>query len=200
LRANALPQYPNTARRGLISLVQLTLLTAARRNELAKAARSERVADDRLVIPPARYKTEMHLVIPLSSQARDLLAKFPKIGKNWIFSCDGKRPLGGFSKPKRDFDKAVLKILCKDDPEASMERWTLHDLRRTARTLMSRAKVPQDIAERCIGHVQGDMVETYDLYEFFDEKRDAFEALAQLVMRIVDPADTIIPMKSPVVD
>src|SRR5262249_38104308 len=31
--------------------------------------------------------------------------------------------------------------------------WTLHDLRRTARSLMSRAGVPTDNAERCLGRV-----------------------------------------------
>lgn len=34
-----------------------------------------------------------------------------------------------------------------------MPSWRLHDLRRTAPSLMSRAKVPTDHAERALGHV-----------------------------------------------
>jgi integrase len=143
-------------------LVQMILVTAGRRNEIAHAARRQIVDGDRLIIPPERYKTDMHLVLPLSAVASDLLAKLPKIGKAWLFTTDGKRKFSGFSKSKREFDKEVLRVLRKDDPDATLQRWTLHDLRRTARTLMSRAKAPQDIAERCIAHVQDDMVETYD--------------------------------------
>ena len=62
-----------------------------------------------------------------------------------------------------------------------MARWTLHDLRRTARTLMNRAGVAEDHAERALGHVIGGVRGTYDRYEYLDEKRAAFEALAGLV-------------------
>jgi hypothetical protein len=34
-----------------------------------------------------------------------------------------------------------------------MPRWTFHDLRRTARTIMAAAGVQRDIAERVLGHV-----------------------------------------------
>ena len=36
-----------------------------------------------------------------------------------------------------------------------MPNWTLHDLRRTAKTLMVRAGVRPDISERVLGHVIG---------------------------------------------
>jgi integrase len=62
---------------------------------------------------------------------------------------NGEVPISGFSKMKHTFDKAVLKELRKSDPRAKApERWTNHDLRRTARSLMSRAGVPPDLAER----------------------------------------------------
>ena len=70
-----------------------------------------------------------------------------------------------------------------------MPNFRLHDLRRTARTLMSRAGVHEDHAERCLGHIIGGVRGIYDKYEFLDEKRVAFEALAALVSRILNPAD-----------
>jgi hypothetical protein len=56
---------------------------------------------------------------------------------------------------------------------------------------MSRAKVPTDHAERALGHVMGGVRETYDRYEYLDEKREAFEALAALVDRILNPVANV---------
>ena len=55
----------------------------------------------------------------------------------------------------------------------------------TARSLMSRAGVSSDHAELCLGHVLPGIRATYDRYEYMDEKRAAFEALAKLVRNIV---------------
>jgi integrase len=66
--------------------------------------------------------------------------------------------------------------------------WRLHDLRRTARSLMSRAGVAPDIAERCLGHVIPGVRGVYDRWEYLGEKRAAFEALAGLVEGITRPS------------
>ena len=70
-----------------------------------------------------------------------------------------------------------------------MTGWTLHDLRRTARSLMSRAGVNADHAERCLGHVIAGVRGTYDRHEYHAEKQHAFEALAALIERIVNPPE-----------
>ncbi len=66
--------------------------------------------------------------------------------------------------------------------------WTLHDLRRTARSLMSRAGVPADHAERCLGHVMPGVRGVYDPYEYLEAKRDAFNKLAASIKGIVNPS------------
>jgi integrase len=104
---------------------------------------------------------------------------------------DGKVAFSGFSKAKTELDKTIAAIRKRDGREP-IANWTLHDLRRTARSLMSRAKVPTDHAERALGHVMGGVRETYDRYEYLEEKRAAFEALAALVDRILNPvADNV---------
>ena len=67
-------------------------------------------------------------------------------GSDLVFTHDGKRPVGGFSKFKARLDR-----------DSGVTGWRLHDLRRTARSLMSRAGVPADHAERCLGHVIGNV-------------------------------------------
>jgi integrase len=66
-------------------------------------------------------------------------------------------------------------------------RWTIHDLRRTARTLMAQAGIEPDHAERCLGHAIPGVRGVYDCHEYRDEKGHAFEALAAVIARILDP-------------
>jgi integrase len=161
--------------------LQFIHLTASRRNEAAHARRSEITGTD-WTIPGARYKTKKDHLVPLSAMARDCL---PKEDGDFVFTRDGTKPLNG-SNFKAAFDKAT----------GPMPRWTLHDLRRTARSLMSRAGVPSDHAERCLGHVIGGVRGTYDRHEYYEEKRRAFEALASLVARIVDPQERVVSLRS----
>jgi integrase len=106
---------------------------------------------------------------------------------SFIFSTtDGALAFSGYSKAKTALDKEIADIRRKAGC-APVENWTLHDLRRTARSLMSRAKVPTDHAERALGHVMGGVRATYDRHEYLDEKRDAFEKLAAMVLSILNP-------------
>ena len=91
---------------------------------------------------------------------------------DWVFTANCKQAIGGRSRHKAAIASGVS---C----------WTVRDLRRTARSLMSRAGVPTDHAERCLGHVIGGVRGVYDRHEYLEEKRLGFEALAGLVERIV---------------
>ncbi len=83
-----------------------------------------------------------------------------------------------------------------DNPEKVVrDRWTIHDLRRTARSLMTRAGVSPDHAERALGHVIGGVRGVYDRHAYFEEKREAFEALAAQIERILSPRPNVVPMR-----
>lgn len=175
--------------------VKSLLLTASRRNEMADMNSIE-IEGGVWTIPGSRYKNKLDHVVPLTAQAKALVGSKPEnvSGSSWfVFSTTGgKRPFSGFSKAKRTLDAEIAEIR-KGEGREPMPRWTLHDLRRTARSLMSRAKVPADHAERAIGHVIGGVRETYDRYEYLEEKRNAFERLAGLVQLILQPpASTVI--------
>jgi integrase len=174
--------------------VKTLLLTATRRSETADMSTTE-LDRDLWTIPGARYKTKLDHVIPLSAAAREVLGtlKPAKARKNanFIFSTtNGAKPFSGFSKAKGELDKAIA-VIREKAGRSPMENWTLHDLRRTARSLMSRAGVPSDHAERALGHVIAGVRATYDRHEYLDEKRAAFEALATLVSRILNPTANV---------
>ena len=157
--------------------LRFVLLTATRRSEAAGLRRSE-LSDDGAtwIIPGSRYKSGKDTLIPLSKGAQAIVAAQPVLGGDYVFSATGGRALGGFADRKADFDRS-----------AGLSNYRLHDLRRTSRTLLSRAGVNSDIAERCLGHVIGGVRGTYDRHEYEAEKRHAFEALAAQIERIVHP-------------
>jgi integrase len=164
------------------SYLRFLLLTAARRNEAARMEWTELSATD-WTLPAARNKTNQDLLRPLSAAAQAIIAAMPNRGK-FVFTRTGRAALVGFTELKQDFERA-----------SGVTGWTLHDLRRTARSLMSRAGVPSDHAERCLGHVIGGVRGTYDRHEYREEKRLAFEALASLIERIVDPQPNVVAMR-----
>lgn len=63
-----------------------------------------------------------------------------------------------------------------------LEDFTLHDLRRTARTHLARLGVPREVAERCLGHKQRGVEGTYDRHDYFDERREALERWTKLLL------------------
>jgi integrase len=156
--------------------VLFVLHTATRRSESAGLHRSSELSDHGAtwIIPGARYKSGKDVLIPLSKAAQRIVAAQPVLAGDYVFTADGSRPLGGFDDRKKEFDEAC-----------GVENWRLHDLRRTSRTLLSRAGITPDIAERCLGHAITGVRGTYDRHEYETEKRHAFEALAQTISNIV---------------
>jgi integrase len=167
------------------ALVRFLLLTAARRTEASAMAWSE-VDDGVWTLPAvrnkvaARSKKVKDLVRPLSRMAMEALPKVE--GCKYVFTADGRRPMTGYSKPKQRFDERVAEVLGEPIPN-----WTLHDLRRTARSLMSRAQVPERHAEQCLGHVIGGIQGIYDRHRYHDEMLAAYEKLAHQIEQITNP-------------
>jgi integrase len=124
-------------------------------------------------------------------EVRNLLGT--KQNSGFVFSNenDRRRAFSGFSKAKAALDRTIADLREREG-RATMPHWVHHDLRRTARSLMSRTGVFPDVAERVLGHVIPGVRGTYDRYEYFDEKRDALERLAALIERILHPSDAVV--------
>jgi integrase len=148
-------------------LLRYLLLTAVRLNEGARMDSTERSGGDWL-IPAARMKNKRDFLVPLSAAASTLLEAVPVIGghnggpvvcgqnSGPIFTTNGTKPIAAFNQFKKAFDK-----------RCGVTGWTNHDLRRTARSLMSRAGVDPDHAERALSHTIGGIRGTYDRHAFY---------------------------------
>ena len=133
--------------------VRFILLTAARRTEAAAMPWAE-VNDGVWVLPPERNKTKTELTRPLARAALALLEEIAR-GRSVRRSASAITRLAASANSRAALDEA-----------SGTADWTLHDLRRTARSLMSRAGVRPDVAELALGHVIAGVRGTYDRHEY----------------------------------
>ncbi len=154
-------------------LVRFALLTA-QRHEKCAAMRWEHVEGNAWTIPGEDREKGTGGVLILPPLAMGILGKR---GTGLIFPTPwGKEFSNGRDKRKLDKLSGVT------------EPWRFHDLRRTARSLMSRAGVRPDIAERVLGHTLTGVERVYDRHSYEAEKGHALKALASLVENILRPA------------
>jgi integrase len=159
------------------ALIKFLLLTGARRDEAASMTWHE-IEGGNWELPQSRNKTKQALIRPLSGAALAVIESQRRSGSTYVFTTDGKTPISAFSKFKQKFDEAT-----------GTSGWTLHDCRRTARSLMSRAGINSDHAERCLGHVIGGVEGVYDRHHYLPEMQRAYDALAALIERIANPPE-----------
>jgi integrase len=174
-------------------LARMLLLSACRLREMAEARWDEvDIVNSMLVVPASRMKGKKEHSIPLTSAMHAIIDKLPKFkGGEYLFSSSGGRaPVGAFGRFKERLDARMS----KDMPDA-IKPWVLHDLRRTARSLMSRAGVASDIAEKCLAHLPGGVQGTYDRWSYLPERRAALEALATSIDGIVNPVANVVPLR-----
>jgi integrase len=126
--------------------------------------------------------------LQLPTAALAILDELPRYAGNpYVFAGQGTKHISRSGKYKQLFDAKL---------PADMERWTLHDLRRTARSLMSRARISSEHAERVMGHAIGGVEGVYDRWEYMAEKSEALAKLADLIDGIVSGrADVVVPMR-----
>jgi integrase len=167
------------------ALIQLLLLTGQR---LAKTVsiKWDDVVDGVWTIPQAAREkgTAGELVLP--KIAIDIIEAQPRLVSNpHVLAGRGDAHINGFSKSKKLFDAKLENV----------DAWVLHDLRRTARSLMSRAGVSSEHAERVLGHRLQGVEGVYDRHRYFDEKAEALRKLAALIDSIVNPrSDNVLPI------
>jgi integrase len=169
-------------------IVKLLLLTAQRREKVTTMKWADVKGGVWSMPREPREKTNPG-VLPLPQMALDIIEKRNKVADNpFVFPGRVKgKAFNSYSQGKTELDAKL---------PADMPGWTLHDLRRTARSLMSRAGITSHIAERVLGHTIKGVEGVYDRHAYDVEKAHALEKLAALVERIVNPPKgNVLPMQ-----
>jgi integrase len=178
--------------------VQLLLLTAQRRDEVAKMRRVElREGGTLWTIPGERAKNGQAHDVPLSAAAQRILGSLSRVAgqAGYLISTTGNSGVSGYAKAKARLDAAMLKLARTDAEEAgadpasiALEPWRLHDLRRTAATGMARLGVEPHVVEAVLNHRSGTITgvaKIYNRHSYGPERRAALEAWAAHVETVV---------------
>jgi len=190
-------------------VVQLLILTAQRRNEVAGLERAE-VEGANWKLPDSRAKRKKGHLVPLSPQAVALIEKLPKIGDSPLLFTTGKRAakrgqkvdpeappamVSGWSRMKKRLDKVIAEAVADVETKGAnraeerhyLSPWTLHDIRRSVAThlrdadVMADARADRITISKILNHAEGGMTRLYDRYSNDPEKRQALEAWALVV-------------------
>jgi integrase len=169
-------------------LIQLLLLTAQRREEVAGMRWSEVYADGSTwVIPAERAKNGRAHVVHLAPAAREIITALPRINStDLLFTTTERTPVSGFSKAK---ERLQAIIAASADPAAQpMQEWRFHDFRRTAVSWMATAGHAPHIADRLLNHVNVGAISAvgavYQRAEFLEERKKCLDDWAARVISL----------------
>lgn len=183
-------------------IVRLLILTGQRRQEIG-ALRWDEIDFDRnvIVLPPQRTKNNRQHELPLSPQASAVLKSrkakglaqsraIPISGKPqgaMVFG-NGKVGFSGWTEWKARLDAGIA-AQRKEAGAKAMPPWRLHDLRRTAATMMAeKLGILPHIIEAVLNHVSGaksGIAGVYNRATYADEMRTALCKWADYVEGLV---------------
>jgi integrase len=157
------------------AIVRILLLTAQRLDKVASMKWVDVSIDGSWTIATESREKGNAGVLVLPEMASAIIRTLPRFESNpYVFAGRGESHYNSFGRGKSEFDSKL-----------NIQHWTLHDLRRTARSLMSRAGVRPDVAERVLGHSMNGVEGIYDRHQYREEKARALELLAGLIENIL---------------
>jgi integrase len=129
-------------------------------------------------LPKTRSKTNTGLDIPLVPEVVGWLKtlKVLAAGSEYVFPQRRRDPRQRYQHVGLDTLNVALTRV-----EHGLEAFTLHDLRRTARTHLAALGVRREVAERCLGHRLSGVEGTYNTHDYFEERRAALLQWTALV-------------------
>jgi integrase len=157
-------------------IVVLCVLTGQRRGEVGKFRWEYIDQKERTItLPGSITKNGITHAFPYGPMVQTVLDGLPQTtgflfpGRAYRHSTanDPQRHFEGWSRGKDNFDK-----------RCHVDDWTLHDLRRTYRTIHAKIGTPPHIAERLVNHISisSKVSKIYDRYGYLPEMRKAVEA------------------------
>ena len=162
-------------------VVKLLILTAQRRNKVATMRWQDIDLSDHVwAIPGELTKNGKPHLVPLSELTSAQIASLPRLHESLLFPArrNDATTFSGFSKLKAKIDQL-----------SNVQGWTLHDLRRSAATHMSRLGVAPHVVERILNHESGSfrgVAGVYNRFHYLPEMREALERWARHLERLLN--------------
>ena len=179
--------------------VQLLLLTACRCDEWVSARVSWIDMEQALmVIPAGACKSDHVHVVPLVSQAMEIVKRIPKPkqGDYLLSSTDGRAPIQGVPKY---FHTRLPDAILAVTGEKFAKKFSSHDLRRTVATRLAESlgDAGDKLVKRVLGHSDGSVTAIYNRYGYVKEMRKALEQWANDLTNTPAPEHPSGPLARP---
>ena len=146
-------------------------------------------------LPASRTKTGESLDIPLAPTVVGWLNSLHALaaGSEYVFPKRRRDPRERVPHVGIDTLNVALQRV-----KHGLAHFTLHDLRRTARTHLAVLGVRREVAERCLGHTLGGVEGTYDRHDYFEERRLALGQWTALLQDAEREARKVTPIRQAV--
>jgi len=160
--------------------LKLLLLLAVRKQELTAAPWEEFDLDAAVWnLPAERTKTGVAIAIPLPAVSVEWLRELHRLacGSHYVFPARKMQHRMIPHIHENTLNVALAKV------KHGLPPFTIHDLRRTARTHLAGLGVPPHVAEKVLNHKFKGVEGRYDRYDYFEERRAALNAWAGVLIK-----------------
>lgn len=177
--------------------IKVMLSTAVRVGELLKAKYEHiDLTGRKWIIPAENAKNGKEHLVHLSDYAVQAFEELFQVADHdiWLFTDRSRtKHICVKTLTKQISDRQTTSPLSNRASDTtslmlSGGKWTPHDLRRTAATLMGGLKIPPYVIEKCLNHTEENrMIQTYQHAPLYEERQQAFEALGRKLSILSDP-------------
>lgn len=184
--SKAMREAPNFGRLNELA-VWLLLALCVRKMELLSSKWSEFDLDKGVwLLRPSRTKMKSAIDIPLAPPVVEWLKELKVFacGSDHLFPARRLIHMKAGVPRKNRFEHVspdTLNVALKRLPLDDIEHFTVHDMRRTARTHMAALGVDRFVAERALNHKVRDVEGVYNQYDYFEERKLALSRWAMLL-------------------
>lgn len=167
---------------------QLILMTLVRKSELMLAQWKDVHLDEgEWHIPVENSKTGKPHIVYLSTQVQTLFKELKPLASNSAWVLPGR---GTLAKP---FASNALNQALKVSLQAQeIPAFTIHDLRRTASTLLHEQGWPSDVVEKALNHTIGGVRGVYNWAEYAEQRREMLQAWSDYIDGLAPSANLVV--------
>jgi integrase len=175
--------------------VKLLLLLGVRKMELCVARWDEFTLDVPVPLwrlPGSRTKTGIAIDIPL-----------PPLAVAWLVELKRLACSSAWVLPARKMQNRMLPHVAESTIGVALAKvnrglppFTVHDFRRYARTHLAALNIPRHVAESCLNYKIGGIEGVYNRHDYFEERRAALNAWANLLAQVEHGETTVRPIKA----
>ena len=169
--------------------LELCLIYACRNGELRRAEKKHFDFIRKIwKVPPSNHKTgyknDKTLIRPILPHMEVLIKEAMELSDGKYLFSNGKNAAEYLTDAASTQLPSSVIGWVKRFKKETMAHWSLHDLRRTARTNFSSFSKNRDIHEIMLGHVLPNNQEVYDLHSYVFEQTEVYEKWIEKLERL----------------